>query len=118
MSLILSIIQHYKGALKMPSPRAGGANFGDALIRHYPPRHKKHAENTIYLQWLDRRNGKDAAVFGKQVLMFDKKKKRFENIRSSIKSLLCSCSPCKPFTPPSLRTSALKSKRSQGLGRF
>ena len=52
----------------------GRPNFGDALIRHCLPRYKKHAENTIYLECLNRLNGKDAAVFGKQVLMFDEKK--------------------------------------------
>ena len=59
----------------MPYPRPGGPNFGDALMRHCLPRYKKHAENiTIYLQWLNRFNGKDAAVLVKQVLMFDEKK--------------------------------------------
>ena len=45
--------------------------------------------------------------------------KRFENIRSIMKSLLVLCSrpPCKPSTPPRLRTSALKSKCSHRLGR-
>ena len=70
-------------------PRPGGPNFGDALLRHCPPRFKKHAKNmTIYLQCLNRLNRKDAAVLGKQVLMFDEKK--IENTRSVIKSLLCS----------------------------
>ena len=61
----------------MPPPphQPGGPNFGDALIRHCPPLFKKHAENiTIYLQCLNQLNGKDAAVLGKQVLMFDEKK--------------------------------------------
>ena len=54
---------------------SGGPYFGDALIRHLPPRLKKHAENiTIYLRCLNRLNGKDAAVLGKQVLMFNEKK--------------------------------------------
>ena len=36
---------------------------------------KKQAENeTIYSQCLNRLNGKDAAVLGKQVLMFNEKK--------------------------------------------
>ena len=56
-------------------PVGSGANFGDALIRHCPPRYEKQAENiTIYLQRLNRRNGKNAAVLEKQVLMFDEKK--------------------------------------------
>ena len=56
-------------------PQPGGPNFRDALIRHCPPRYKKHAENIkIYLQCLNRFNEKDAAVLGKQVLMFDEKK--------------------------------------------
>ena len=50
----------------------------------------------IYLQCFNRLKGKDAAVLGKQGLMFDEK--RFENTRSIIKSLLCPLSPCKPFT--------------------
>ena len=106
----------YKCYPPPPFP-TGGPNFGDVLIRHCPTRYKKHAENiTNYLQCLIRLNGKDAAVLGKQVLMFDEKK--FENIRSIIKSLLCSRPPCKPFTPPSLRTSAIKCERLLGLGRF
>ena len=55
-------------------PRPGGPHFGDALIRHCPLRHKKHAENIImYLQCFNRLNEKDAAAadLGKQVLMFD-----------------------------------------------
>ena len=56
-------------------PPTGDPNFGDALIRHCPPRFKKHAENIIIdLQCLNRLNGKDAAVLGKQVLLFDEKK--------------------------------------------
>ena len=52
-----------------------GPNFRDVLIRHFPPRFKKHAKNiTIYLQCLNRLNGKDAAAFGKQVLMLNEKK--------------------------------------------
>ena len=59
----------------MPPLRPGGPNFGDVSTRHRPPRYKKHAENiTIYLQCLNRLNGKDAAALGKQVLMFDEKK--------------------------------------------
>ena len=54
---------------------SGGPNFGDALIRHFPPRFKKHAENiAIYLQCLNRLIGKDAAVLRKQVLMLNEKK--------------------------------------------
>ena len=57
-----------------PSPRPGGLNFGDASKRHCPPRYKKHAGNiTNYLQCLNRLNWKDAAVLGKQVLIFDEK---------------------------------------------
>ena len=75
---------------------SGRPNFGDALIRHFAPRHKKHAENiTIYLQCLNRLNGKDAAVLGKQVLMLNEKK--ISKYTSIIKSLLCSRPPCKPF---------------------
>ena len=49
-----------------------------------------HEENiTIYLPCLNRLKGKDAAVLGKQVLKFYEKK--FENIRSVIKSLLVLC---------------------------
>ena len=60
-------LQQHCGALRM-SERP---NFGDVLIRHFPPRFKKHAENiTIFLQCLNRLNGKDAAVLGKQVLMW------------------------------------------------
>ena len=60
---------------KCAHARPGGPNFGDALIQHCPARYKKHAENiTIYLQCLNRFNGKGAAVLGKQVLMFDEKK--------------------------------------------
>ena len=44
-------------------------------------------------------NGKDAAVFLKQVLMFD------DNKISVITLRLCSRPPRKPFTPPSLRIS-------------
>ena len=56
-------------------PRPEEPICGDALIWLCPPRFKKHAENiTIYLRCLNRLNGKDAAVFGKQVLMFDEKK--------------------------------------------
>ena len=74
MPLIVSLTQQYCGA-PTNAPRPVEANFGDALTRHCPPRFKKHAENlTIYLQCLNRLNGKDAAVLGKQVLMFDEKK--------------------------------------------
>ena len=60
----------------MPLPPTGGAELwrcvGTALLTTLQ---KKHAENiTIYLQCLNRLNGKDAAVLGKQVLMFDEKK--------------------------------------------
>ena len=59
----------------MPPPPTGEPNFGDASIRHCPPRYKKHAGNiTIYLQCLNRLNEKDVAVLGKQVLTFDEKK--------------------------------------------
>ena len=35
--------------LQMPSSPTGGPNFGDALMRHCPPRYKKQAEKiTIY----------------------------------------------------------------------
>ena len=61
-----------------------------------------------------------ADVLGKQVLMFDEKKKL--RISLYVQSLSHCCAhapgPGKCFTPPSLRTSAPKSKRSQGLGRF
>ena len=62
--LIVSLIQQYCGVPKnAPLPPTGGSNFGDVLIRHCPPRFKKHAKDiTIYLQCLNRRNGKDAAV--------------------------------------------------------
>ena len=105
-----SLIQQYCGArANAPPPRPGGPNFGDALIRYCQPHYKKHGENTtLYLQCLHRLNGNNAAVLGKRVLMFNEK--RFENICSIIKSLLCSRPSCKPFTPPSLQTSALKVK--------
>ena len=62
------------GPYKCPPFRPGEPNFGDASIRHCPPRNKKHAGNiTIYLQCLNRLNEKDAAVLGKQVLIFDEK---------------------------------------------
>ena len=57
-----------------PLQMLGGPNFGDALTRHCPTRFQKHAENTIYLQCLNRFNGKDADVLGKQVLMLNEKK--------------------------------------------
>ena len=73
MPLILSLIQQYCGS-PTNAPRPRGPNFGDAAIQHCPPRYKKYVENiTIYLQRLNQRNGKDAAVLRKQVLMFDKK---------------------------------------------
>ena len=63
------------GLEQMPSPRPGRPNFGDVLMRHCTPRHRKHAKNiTIYLQWINHLNGKVAAVLGKEVLMFDEKK--------------------------------------------
>ena len=76
VSLIASLIQQYCGApTNTPLPQPAEPNFGDALIRHCLPRFKKYAENvTIYLQCLNRLNGKDVAVLGKQVLMFDEKK--------------------------------------------
>ena len=59
----------------LPPSRTGRSNFGDALLRHCPSRFKKHAENTtIFLQCLNRLNEKEAAVLGKQVLLFDEKK--------------------------------------------
>ena len=59
----------------MPPYRPGVPNFGDASMRHRPPRYKKHAKNiAIYLRCLNRLNGKDAAVLREQVLMFDEKK--------------------------------------------
>ena len=79
-----------------PPPPEWGIELRRCLDTALPTTLQKHAENvTTYLQSL---NGKDAAVLGKQVLMFDEKK-----------SLLCA----RPlFKPPSSRTSALKSKRS------
>ena len=59
----------------MPPPQQGLLICEDALIWLCPPRFKKHTENiTICLQCLSQLNGKDAAVFGKQVLMLDEKK--------------------------------------------
>ena len=58
-----------------PTPPTGGTELQSCFLRHCSPRLKKHAENiTIYLQCLNRLNGKDAAVLRKQVLMFDEKK--------------------------------------------
>ena len=76
LPLIVSLMQQDCGVpSNVPLPRPGGPNFGDALLRHCPPRLEKYAENiTIYLQCLNRLSGKDAAAFGKQVLNFDKKK--------------------------------------------
>ena len=63
------------GDIVGPLQMSGGPNFGDALIRPFPPHFKKHAENIIiYLQCLNRLKGKDAAVLGKQVLMLNEKK--------------------------------------------
>ena len=73
----MSFIQQYcRPPTNASSPRPGGPICGDALIWLCPPRFKKHAENiTIYLQCLNRLKAQNAAVFEKQVLMFDKKKK-------------------------------------------
>ena len=57
------------------------------LVTALPTTLQKHAENiAIYLQCFNRRNGKDAAVLGKQVLMFDEKK--IWNIRSIVTAML------------------------------
>ena len=73
---MVSLIQQYRRSpTNAPSPRPGGSICGNALIWPCPPRFKKHAENiTIYLQCLNRLKAKNAAVFEKQVLMFDEKK--------------------------------------------
>ena len=41
---------------------------------HHATKNMPKYNNLQYLQCLNRLNGKDAAVLGKQVLMFDKKK--------------------------------------------
>ena len=71
----MSLVEYNNIVGPYKCPRPGGSNFGDALLQDCPPRFKKHAENvTIYLQCFNRLNRKDAAVVGKQVLMFDEKK--------------------------------------------
>ena len=48
----------------MPPYRPGESNFGDALIRHCPPRNKKHAENiTVCLLRLNHLNGNWMQLF-------------------------------------------------------
>ena len=102
----------------MPPYPNGETEFRRCLDTALPTTLQKHAENmTIDLQCLNRLNGKDSAVLGKQVLCSTKK--IFENI--FVQSLIhCYAQApfAKPFTPPSLITSAIKSKRSQGCGQF
>ena len=72
---MLSLIQQYCGAPTNPLPPDRGDRISK-MPRYGTAHHAaKHAENeTIYVQYLNRLNGKDAAVLGKQVLMFDENK--------------------------------------------
>ena len=57
------------------SPSTGGTELRRCFDTVLPTTLQKHAENiTIYLHCFNRLKGKDAAVLGKQVLKFYKKK--------------------------------------------